>query len=221
MIECDLVFLGTGERAVSEGYVKSLGVAVDEKGNIIVDNTMRTSVPNVYAVGDLIDGPKEMFKARKCGVTAARNCLGEHIEYDYSDYPDFLHSTYEVVWTGLSEQEARERYDNVVVIQLPPKGVDPRDSTLPAGDGTMFYVMRRPGENGLLKSVIDGDSRQVVGLHFVAMGVKNAFQYLDHLMRRPGGLSVDELASVNELFLNEGYPQLHRLRAGGSRLMDL
>lgn len=68
--------------------------------------------------------------------------------------------------------------------------------------------------------MIDADSRRVLGLQFVAYGVRNAFQYLDYLMRRPGGLTADNLADVNELFLNEGYPQLHRLRVGGP-LRDL
>ena len=38
----------------------------------------------------------EMFKARKSGVTAARNIMGEELEFDFSEYPDFLHTTYEV-----------------------------------------------------------------------------------------------------------------------------
>jgi 2-oxopropyl-CoM reductase (carboxylating) len=217
---CDMVFLGTGEKPSSAPFVEVLGLETDEKGHVTVDATMQTSVPGVYACGDLVNGPREMFKARKCGVTAARNIMGEHVEYDYSEYPDFLHSTYEVVWTGLSEAEAREQYENVVIIKLPPDGVDPRHCALPAGDGTMFYALEGLGENGLLKSVIDADSRRVLGLQFVAYGVRNAFQYLDYLMSRPGGLTADQLADVNELFLNEGYPQLHRLRVGGP-LRDL
>ena len=68
----------------------------------------RRRVPGVYAIGDMIDGPMEMFKARKSGVTAARNIMGEDLEFDYTEYPDFLHTTYEVTWVGLTEAEARE-----------------------------------------------------------------------------------------------------------------
>ena len=76
---------------------------------------MRTSVENVYAVGDLIGAPMKMFKARKCGMTAARNIMGDPYEFDFSEYPDFLHTTYEMTWVGLSEDEARQRYPNVTV----------------------------------------------------------------------------------------------------------
>lgn len=124
-LPADFVFIGTGERANSAPFVEALGVEVDERGFIVVNSRMQTSVPGVYAIGDLIGAPMEMFKARKCGMTAARNIMGEPYEFDFSEYPDFLHSTYEVTWVGLSEAEARERYQNVVVIQMPPPGVDP------------------------------------------------------------------------------------------------
>src|SRR6266699_4539769 len=155
-LPCDFAFIGTGERPKSEHYREVLGVAVGEKGEILVDKHMRTSVPNVYAIGDLIGPPMEMFKARKGGVTAARNIMGEECELDWTDYPDFLHSTYEISWVGLSEAEARECYDNVVVIQMPPKGVPFADIPLPCAEGTMLYAFVYPELSGFHKAVIDG-----------------------------------------------------------------
>jgi dihydrolipoamide dehydrogenase len=220
-VETDFVFLGTGEKALSDQF-DVLGLERDEAGRIVVDAHMRTSVPNVYAAGDLIDGPMEMFKARKAGVCAARNIMGEtDYTFDYSDYPDFLHTTYEVAWTGLSEAEAREKYDNIMVIQMPPKGIAPEDCGLPATDGSMFFSFTRPGLNGIIKSVIDADSRKIVGMHSVGFGNKNSFQYIDALIKQPGGFTIDAMAEVNELFLNDGFPQLHRLRAGQKVLKDL
>jgi 2-oxopropyl-CoM reductase (carboxylating) len=218
----DFVFLGTGERACSEPFVASLGVNTDERGSIVVDARMRTSVPGVYAVGDLIGPPMEMFKARKCGMTAARNIMGEPYEFDFSEYPDFLHSTYEVTWVGLTEAEARERYADVAVIQMPPPGVHPSDIPLPCAEGSMLLAFTHPELTGFQKCVIDAASRRIVGLHHVGFGAKDAFQYLDHLLRRPGGLPIDELAEMNELFLNpEHFIQLCRLRAGNVALSDL
>ena len=218
----DFVFLGTGERACSEPFVASLGVSTDERGSIVVDARMRTSVPGVYAVGDLIGPPMEMFKARKCGMTAARNIMGDPYEFDFSEYPDFLHSTYEVTWVGLTEAEARERYGNVVLIQMPPPGVHPGDIPLPCAEGSMLLAFTHPAQTGFQKCVIDAASRRVVGLHHVGFGAKDAFQYLDHLLRRPGGLTIDEMAEMNELFLNpEHFIQLCRLRAGNVAVSDL
>jgi dihydrolipoamide dehydrogenase len=183
---------------------------------------MRTSVPNVYAVGDLIGAPMEMFKARKCGMTAARNIMGDPYEFDFSEYPDFLHTTYEMTWVGLSEDEARQRYPNVTVIQMPPKTVNPADLPLPCAEGTMLYAFLKPELSGLQKCIVDGETRRVVGFHHVGYGAKDAFQYLDYLMRRPEGITLDEMGQMNELFLNpEHFIQLSRLRAGNAQLSDL
>ena len=220
-IDCDFVFMGTGEVAQSQAFVDALGLEADERGNIKVDLTCKTSVDNVYAVGDLIGPPMEMFKARKTGCVAARNIMGEHWEWDFTDYPDFLHSTYEIAWTGLSEEEARERYSNVVKIQMPPEGMTNKEVGMPAGDGSMLYAMRFPELTGWCKLLIDGDSRKILGAHYIGYGIKNAFQYIDFLMRRPEGFTIDEMGEVNELFLNELFPQLCRLRAGQSVLQDL
>jgi pyruvate/2-oxoglutarate dehydrogenase complex dihydrolipoamide dehydrogenase (E3) component len=221
-IETDFVFLGTGERACSAPFVSALGVEIDDRGSIVVDSRMRTSVPGVYAIGDLIGPPMEMFKARKCGMTAARNILGEAYEFDFSEYPDFLHSTYEVTWVGLSEAEARERYEHVAIIQMPPAGIGFDEIPLPCAEGSMLYAFTRPELTGFQKCVIDADSRRILGFHHVGFGAKDAFQYLDYLLRRPGGLTIDMMAEMSELFLNPGhFIQLCRLRAGNKQLVDL
>jgi dihydrolipoamide dehydrogenase len=221
-LEADFVFVGTGEQANSEPFVETLGVEVDDRGSIVVNRRMQTSIPGVYAIGDLIGAPMEMFKARKCGMTAARNVMGQPYEFDFSEYPDFLHSTYEITWVGLSEAEARERYGNVIVIQMPPKGVDFDELPLPCAEGSMLYAFTRPELTGFQKCVIDGESRRVVGAHHVGFGAKDAFQYLDYLIRRPQGLTIDEMGEMNELFLNpEHFIQLCRLRAGQGALVSL
>jgi len=220
--ECDFVFNGTGEMPNSELAQKWVGVKVGASGAVVADTRMRTSVDNVYAVGDLIGAPMEMFKARKCGMTAARNIMGDPYEFDFSEYPDFLHTTYEMTWVGLSEDEARQRYPNVTVIQMPPKTVNPADLPLPCAEGTMLYAFLKPELSGLQKCVIDGDTRKIVGFHHVGYGAKDSFQYLDYLMRRPEGITIDEMGQMNELFLNpEHFIQLSRLRAGNEHLADL
>jgi dihydrolipoamide dehydrogenase len=220
-VACDTVLNCTGELPNSVEAARALGLATGPDGEILVDDRMRTSVEGVYAAGDVIGSPMEMFKARKCGMTAARNIMGEDHTFDFSQYPDFLHSTYEVTWVGLSEEEARERYDDVAVIRMPPRGQE-ADIPLPCAEGTMLYAFAKPELSGLQKCVIDGASRRVLGFHHVGYGAKDAFQYLDHLLRRPDGLTVDELGEMNELFLNpEHFIQLSRLRAGRRELVDL
>jgi pyruvate/2-oxoglutarate dehydrogenase complex dihydrolipoamide dehydrogenase (E3) component len=217
----DFVFMATGERPNLKMY-DALGLDVDDRGFVIADPTQRTSVPNVYAVGDLLGPPMEMFKARKCGVNAARNIMGEYREYDYSDYPDFFHTTYEVTWCGLTEAEAKAKYGRVIKLQMPPDGADRESFPLPAAEGSMFYAFTRPVLSGWFKLVIAEQSRRIVGAHHVGFGAKDAFQYIDHLIRRPEGWTIDDMADLSELFLNpEHFIQLSRLRAGKRELVDL
>jgi dihydrolipoamide dehydrogenase len=86
----------------------------------------------------------------------------------------------------------------------------------------MLIAFTNPAASGFQKCVIDAGSRRIVGAHHVGFGAKDAFQYLDHLIHRPGGLTVDQMAEMNELFLNsEHFIQLCRLRAGQLDLTDL
>jgi pyruvate/2-oxoglutarate dehydrogenase complex dihydrolipoamide dehydrogenase (E3) component len=219
-LDTDFVFVGIGARPNSEEAGEALGVAVDAQGFVTVDSRMRTSVPNVYAVGDLVGAPLEMFKARKGGMYAARNIMGEEAHYHLKDYPDFLHTHYEVCWLGLGEEEARARYRHVAVLKMPPDTPDGHAVALPAGDRMMLYAMMEPRLSGFQKLVIDGDSRRIVGAFHVGCGAKEGFQYLAHLVKN--GLTVDELGEMDELFLSPSYfIQLCRLRAGSKVLRDL
>jgi hypothetical protein len=105
---------------------------------------------------------------------------------------------------------------------MPPKGVGLGDIPLPCAEGTMLFSFLEPELSGFQKCVVDGDTRRILGFHHVGYGAKDAFQYLDHLMRRPGGITVDDMGEMNELFLNpEHFIQLCRLRAGRVDLVDL
>jgi dihydrolipoamide dehydrogenase len=223
-LPADFVFVAAGELPNTAHAREVLGIEVGANGRVVADKRMRTNVPNVYAIGDMIDGPMEMFKARKSGVTAARNIMGDPVEFDFTEFPDFLHTTYEVTWVGLTESEARAAYDDVVIIQMPPyvEGLDTPNLPLPCAEGTMLYAFSKPELSGFHKLVVDGASRKVLGAHHVGYGAKDAFQYLDYLIHRPEGLTIDTLGWMNELFLNpEHFVQLSRLRAGRSKLVHL
>jgi 2-oxopropyl-CoM reductase (carboxylating) len=219
-IDTDFVFEALGERPRSQAAVETLSVAVDEQGAVLVDEQLQTSVPGVYAAGDLIGAPMEMFKARKSGTYAARAVMGERVSYKPADWPDFLHTHYEVSWLGLGEEEAGARYRKVVVLKMPPDNPNGLDIGLPASDRTMLYALARPHLSGFQKLVVDGDTRRVLGAHHIGYGAKDAFQYLNVLVRR--GLTVDELGEMDELFLNPThFIQLSRLRAGQRELQSL
>ncbi len=219
-VQTDFVFSGLGEHPNSEPAVKALGVKTGEHGEVLVDRQLRTSVPNVYAIGDLIGGPMEMFKARKSGTYAARHIMGKDVHYDPRDFPDFLHTHYEVTWFGMGEEEARQKHKNVTIIKMPPNTPDGLNVALPASDRTMLYAFCKPHLSGYQKLIVDSDTRKVLGAHHVGYGAKDSFQYLCALWKK--GLTIDELADMDELFLNPThFIQLSRLRSGHQQLRDL
>jgi 2-oxopropyl-CoM reductase (carboxylating) len=221
-LEADFVLLATGEEPNVESFAGTLPVDRGDDGFVTVDSRMRTSVPDVYAAGDLIGPPLEMFKSRRSGTTAARNIMGVDAEFGYDDIPDFLHTTYEVTWAGLGENEARRRFGRVVTIQVPPPDLAPGQTPLPMAEGSMLYGFTRPERTGFQKCVIDARTRRVVGIHHAGYGAKDAFQYLHYLMRRPGGLTIDELGDMNELYISADYfIGYARLRSGQAELTGM
>ena len=86
----------------------------------------------------------------------------------------------------------------------------------------MMLAFTYPEKTGFQKAIFDAKSRKLVGIHHVGFGAKDSFQYLDYLIHRTEGLSIDQLAEMNELFLNSGhFIQLSRLRAGAMELSSL
>ncbi|MFI3186023.1 MAG: FAD-dependent oxidoreductase, partial [Methylococcaceae bacterium] len=219
-VDADFVFMALGERANTELVSQTIDLDLDDKGFIKVNHRMQTSIPGIYAVGDVAGPPMEMFKARKEGVCAAKNIMGKVSEYKATDYPDFMHTHYEVSWLGLGEEEARQRYANVKIMKLPPENPNGLDVGLPAGDRMMLYLMMKPRMSGFQKLIIDGDTRKILGAFHIGCGAKDGFQYLNYLVKR--GLTIDELADMDELFISPSYfIQLCRLRAGDINFKDL
>ena len=221
-IEADFVLIATGEKPNVESFIGVLPVDTGGDGFITVNRRMQTSIPGVYAAGDLLGPPLEMFKSRRSGTTAARNIMGVDSEFGYADIPDFLHTTYEVSWAGLGEREARQAVGQVVTIQLPPPDLAPGETPLPMAEGSMIYGFTLPERTGFQKCVIDAGSRRVLGIHHAGYGAKGGFQYLHHLISRPGGLTIDELGDMNELYISPDYfIGYARLRAGQADLTSM
>jgi len=232
IFECDAVMITSGLTPNSE-IAKQLGVEIGRGNEIVVNDKMETSVPGVYAVGDVAGPPFFMACARKEGMTAAKNICGEEAVMDYDLLPDHTYiSPLEATMIGLTEAEARAKYKNVICIKVPagerPPEVKP-EQYQPGYAGNALPVCGRmhtlnllyygANMNGMLKAVVNADTREYVGFHHVGDGAKVAFQYLGYLMKK--GWKVDDMAQLNEVFLNaEHFIQLSRLIAGKKKLTD-
>jgi dihydrolipoamide dehydrogenase len=87
---------------------EAAGVAVDERGFIAVDKQMRTNVPHIFAIGDVVGQPMLAHKATHEGKVAAEVCAGEKSAFDARVIPSVAYTDPEVAWVGLTEAEAKE-----------------------------------------------------------------------------------------------------------------
>jgi dihydrolipoamide dehydrogenase len=85
------------------------GVEVDEKGFIPVDHQMRTNVPHIFAIGDVVGQPMLAHKATHEGKVAAEVCAGQKSAFDARVIPSVAYTDPEIAWVGVTETEARAR----------------------------------------------------------------------------------------------------------------
>jgi dihydrolipoamide dehydrogenase len=100
-----LVAVGRRPNGASLG-AENAGVAVDERGFIAVDSQLRTNVPHVFAIGDVVGGPMLAHKAMHEGKVAAEVIAGHDVAFDAKAIPSVAYTDPEVAWMGLSETEA-------------------------------------------------------------------------------------------------------------------
>src|SRR6202007_393598 len=79
------------------------GVAVDERGYIAVDRQMRTNVPHIFAIGDIVGQPMLAHKATHEGKVAAEVASGHKSSFDVKAIPSVAYTDPEVAWAGLTE----------------------------------------------------------------------------------------------------------------------
>jgi dihydrolipoamide dehydrogenase len=95
------------------------GVAVDERGFIPVDSQMRTNVPHIFAIGDIVGQPMLAHKAVHEGHVAAEAAAGRKSHFDARVIPSVAYTDPEIAWVGLTEDEARQRGVKVGVGRFP------------------------------------------------------------------------------------------------------
>jgi glutathione reductase (NADPH) len=151
----DKVMFATGRRPNVAGLgLEAAGVKLNEKGAIAVDEYSRTSVPHIYAVGDVTDRIALTPVAIREGHAFADTVFGgKSTRVDHRDVPTAVFSEPEVGVIGLTEAEACETLDKVDVYKT---SFRPMKATLSGRDTRTF-----------MKLLVDGDSNRVVGCHIV------------------------------------------------------
>ncbi|EIJ81663.1 dihydrolipoyl dehydrogenase (E3 component) [Bacillus methanolicus PB1] len=147
-IEADYVFVMVGRRPnTDELGLEQAGIEVNEKGIIKTDKQCRTSVSNIFAIGDVVEGLDLAHKASYEGKIAAEVIAGHNSEIDYLGIPSVVFSDPELASVGYTESQAKEDGIEVIAARF-PFGANGRALSLNSSEGFMKLVTRK--DDGLV-----------------------------------------------------------------------
>jgi dihydrolipoamide dehydrogenase len=153
-LAADVVLVAIGRRPYTEGLgLETVGVLLDNKGRIKVDEGFATNVPGIYAIGDVIEGPMLAHKASEEGVALAERLAGQRSHVNYDTIPAVIYTWPEVASVGKTEEE------------LKAAGIDYKSGKFPF---TANSRARANGDtDGFVKILADAASDRVLGVHII------------------------------------------------------
>jgi dihydrolipoamide dehydrogenase len=170
-LDADCVLVSVGRRPASAGIdASALGLRTGQRGEIVVDDQMRTNLPNVYAIGDVVGGKLLAHKAEEEGVIAAEVIAGKPVHMHYHSIPNVVYTWPEIATVGLAEHEVRA------------SGRDFKTGKFPFSANGRARSM---GESaGFVKFVADATTDELLGCHMIGPNVSEliaeivlAFEY--------------------------------------------
>ncbi len=153
-LEVDRLIVAVGRRPNTEGLgAAEVGLKQDQRGFIEVDKQFRTSLPGVYAIGDVTAGPMLAHRASEDGVMVAEIIAGQSGQADYHCMPWIIYTWPEIAWVGKSEQA------------LQAEGVEYRAGSFPFAASGRARAMEEG--QGFVKILSDAQSDRILGVHMI------------------------------------------------------
>lgn len=153
-LEVDKLIVSIGRTANTNGLnTEAVGLQLDERGCIVVDDDCKTNLPGVWAVGDVVRGPMLAHKAEEEAVAVAERIAGQHGHVNFATLPSVIYTSPEVAWVGRTEQQLKEQ------------GVKYKAGTFPfLANGRA----RALGDTtGMVKFLADAGTDEILGVHMV------------------------------------------------------
>jgi len=153
-LEFDKLIVAVGRRPNTVGLgAESVGLNVSDRGFIEVDHEFRTSLPGVYAIGDVVAGPMLAHRASEDGVAVAEIIAGQSAHVDYDLMPWVIYTWPEIAWVGKTEQALKE------------EGVEYRAGSFPFAASGRARAMEEG--QGFVKVISDAHSDRILGVHMI------------------------------------------------------
>lgn len=160
----------------------AVGLALDERGFVKVDQHYRTNLQNVFAIGDVIGGAMLAHKAEEEGVALAEMLAGQAGHVNYDVIPWVIYTSPEIAWAGLTEKQAKDRGLNIKTGQFP---FSANGRALGHGD-----------TRGFVKIIADAQTDKLLGVHMIGGGVSELIGEVVAIMEF-GGSSEDLARTVH------------------------
>ena len=162
-LDADYVLVSIGRKPVLTGIdAKALGLTLGKRGEIAVDDQLRTNLPNVYAIGDVVGGKLLAHKAEEEGVIACEVMAGHKVHMDYKSMPSVVYTWPEIATVGLAQQEVEASGRKFKVGRF-PFSANGRART--AGDAT-----------GFVKFIADAETDELLGAHMIGPNVSELIE---------------------------------------------
>jgi dihydrolipoamide dehydrogenase len=153
-LECDRLIISIGRLPNTEGLnAAGVGLKLDERGFIAVDDDCRTNLPNVWAIGDVVRGPMLAHKAEEEGVVVAERIAGQKPHLDFNTIPSVIYTSPEIAWVGKTEQ------------QLKAEGVAYRAGVFPFSANARARALG--DTTGLVKFLAAEKTDEILGVHIM------------------------------------------------------
>ena len=153
-LNSDVVLISVGRRAYTDKLnLKKIGVNLDQKGRIKVDKNFKTNISNIYAIGDVIDGPMLAHKAEEEGIAVAELISGKSGHVNYDIIPGVIYTSPEVASVGKTEEQLKKNNVNYKVGKFPFTA----NSRAKAIDEPLGFV----------KMLADSKTDRVLGVHII------------------------------------------------------
>ncbi|MEW9805958.1 dihydrolipoyl dehydrogenase [Mesorhizobium sp. ZMM04-5] len=176
-VDADVVLVATGRKPYTEGLgLAEAGVELDERGRVRTDGHYRTSVPGIYAIGDVIVGPMLAHKAEDEGVALAEILAGQAGHVNYDVIPSVVYTSPEIASVGKTEEELKK------------VGIEYKVGKFPFSANARARATLHT--DGFVKILADKASDRVLGVHIVGFGAGELIQEASVLMEF-GGSSED------------------------------
>ena len=152
-LDCDRLIVSIGRTANTTGLnAEGIGLKL-ERGLISVDENCRTSVANVWAIGDVVRGPMLAHKAEEEGVAVAERIAGQKPHVNFNTIPWVIYTSPEIAWVGKTEQ------------QLKAEGVEYKAGTFPFSANARARALGDTG--GLVKIIASKSTDEILGVHII------------------------------------------------------